>query len=57
MELLDFLSSLKASLKAKRKNFKPVKVYIYIKNINTINIIKNELSNSRGVYGFFSHKK
>lgn len=56
MELLHFYSSLKISLKLKYKNIEPIKVYTNINNINTVNLIKNELNNSDGVYGFLCKK-
>jgi hypothetical protein len=48
----DSLINLDIPLKKKYKNLRPVKVYDNIHDINTINRIKFELKNSKGIYGF-----
>jgi group I intron endonuclease len=52
MEFTNLLTNLKISLKKKYRYIRPIKIYENLHNINTINRIKKELKNTRGIYGF-----
>lgn len=52
MEFKEYLSYYQISLKKKYKDIRPLKVYNNINKVNTVNLIKKELKNYGGIYGF-----